>query len=63
MIVGIGNLGQALANYGGFAERGFRVVALVDADPARMGDASATSGSDTSTTCRASSRSSMSRSG
>ena len=34
---GIGNLGQALANYGGFAEQ-FRVVALVDADPARMGE-------------------------
>ena len=37
VIVGIGNLGQALANYGGFAERGFRVAALVDADPARVG--------------------------
>jgi redox-sensing transcriptional repressor len=38
VIVGIGNLGQALANYGGFAERGFRVAALVDADPARVGE-------------------------
>jgi len=37
-IVGIGNLGQALANYGGFAERGFRVAALVDADPTRVGE-------------------------
>jgi redox-sensing transcriptional repressor len=37
-IVGIGNLGQALANYGGFAERGFRVAALVDADPVRIGE-------------------------
>ena len=37
VIVGIGNLGQALANYGGFAERGFRVAALVDADPSRVG--------------------------
>ena len=37
-IVGIGNLGQALANYGGFAERGFRVAALVDSDPARVGE-------------------------
>lgn len=36
-IVGIGNLGQALANYGGFAERGFRVAALLDADPAKVG--------------------------
>jgi redox-sensing transcriptional repressor len=34
VIVGIGNLGHALANYGGFASRGFRVVALIDADPA-----------------------------
>jgi redox-sensing transcriptional repressor len=37
-IVGVGNLGQALANYGGFAERGFRVAALVDADPVRVGE-------------------------
>ena len=37
-IVGIGNLGHALANYGGFAERGFRVAALVDADPVRVGE-------------------------
>ena len=37
-IIGIGNLGHALANYGGFAERGFRVSALVDADPARVGE-------------------------
>ena len=33
VIVGVGNLGHALANYGGFASRGFRVVGLVDADP------------------------------
>jgi redox-sensing transcriptional repressor len=37
VIVGIGNLGQALANYRGFAERGFEVAALVDADPAKVG--------------------------
>jgi redox-sensing transcriptional repressor len=36
-IVGIGNLGRALANYRGFGARGFRVVALVDADPALVG--------------------------
>src|ERR671926_1684996 len=36
-IVGIGNLGHALAGYGGFATRGFRVVALFDADPAVVG--------------------------
>ncbi|HSK27441.1 MAG TPA: redox-sensing transcriptional repressor Rex [Jiangellales bacterium] len=38
VIVGIGNLGQALANYAGFASRGFRVAALVDADPAQTGE-------------------------
>jgi redox-sensing transcriptional repressor len=37
-IVGIGNLGQALANFHGFGERGFHVAALVDADPAKVGD-------------------------
>ena len=31
------NLGAALANYGGFASRGFRVAALIDADPALTG--------------------------
>ncbi|MGH2540296.1 MAG: redox-sensing transcriptional repressor Rex [Actinomycetota bacterium] len=38
VIVGIGNLGHALANYGGFAERGFRIAALVDDDDARVGE-------------------------
>ncbi|MDT0200640.1 redox-sensing transcriptional repressor Rex [Nocardioides sp. AE5] len=33
VIVGIGNLGQALANYSGFRSRGFRVVGLLDAAP------------------------------
>jgi redox-sensing transcriptional repressor len=37
VIVGLGNLGQALANYGGFRERGFPIVALVDADPSKVG--------------------------
>src|SRR6476620_11822328 len=37
VIVGIGNLGQALSNYRGFQERGFRIVALFDADPAKKG--------------------------
>jgi redox-sensing transcriptional repressor len=36
-LVGIGNLGQALAGYAGFASRGFRISALVDVDPARVG--------------------------
>jgi redox-sensing transcriptional repressor len=37
-IVGIGNLGHALANYKGFAARGFRVAALLDVDPAKIGE-------------------------
>jgi redox-sensing transcriptional repressor len=37
VIVGIGNLGAALANYGGFGDRGFPVAALVDADRAKVG--------------------------
>ncbi len=37
VIVGIGNLGRALASYNGFSARGFRVVALLDSDPAKKG--------------------------
>src|SRR3954449_5877538 len=37
VIVGAGNLGQALANYAGFGERGFPVAAVVDIDPAKVG--------------------------
>lgn len=38
VLVGVGNLGHALAGYDGFASRGFRIAALVDADPARAGE-------------------------
>jgi redox-sensing transcriptional repressor len=38
VIVGVGNLGHALANYGGFLARGFRVMALFDADPSKVGE-------------------------
>jgi redox-sensing transcriptional repressor len=38
VLVGVGNLGHALAGYGGFASRGFRIAALLDADPARVGE-------------------------
>src|SRR6187399_17531 len=38
VIVGLGNLGHALANYRGFSARGYRVVALVDADPSKVGE-------------------------
>jgi redox-sensing transcriptional repressor len=37
-LVGVGNLGHALAGYDGFAGRGFRIVALFDADPSRVGE-------------------------
>ncbi|HEV3465512.1 MAG TPA: redox-sensing transcriptional repressor Rex, partial [Actinomycetota bacterium] len=37
-IVGVGNLGHALANYRGFAERGFRIAALLDADGGKVGE-------------------------
>lgn len=37
VLVGVGNLGQALAGYGGFAPKGFRIAGLVDSDPARLG--------------------------
>lgn len=36
-IVGAGNLGQALASYGGFPARGFHVAAAFDSDPAKVG--------------------------
>ncbi|MDX6308095.1 MAG: redox-sensing transcriptional repressor [Nocardioidaceae bacterium] len=38
VIVGIGNLGHALANYSGFGTRGFQVAGLVDSDPSRVGE-------------------------
>src|ERR1700709_2380943 len=38
VIVGIGNLGHALAGYAGFGERGFPVAALLDSDPERVGE-------------------------
>ncbi len=38
IIVGIGNLGHALASYSGFRSRGFRIVALLDADPGQRGE-------------------------
>ena len=38
VIVGLGNLGHALANYRGFGARGFEIVGLVDSDPAKIGE-------------------------
>ncbi len=37
VIVGIGNLGRALSAYAGFTARGFRIVGLLDDDPAKHG--------------------------
>lgn len=37
VIVGAGNLGQALAGYNGFGDRGFPVGGIVDVDPAKVG--------------------------
>jgi redox-sensing transcriptional repressor len=37
-LVGVGNLGHALAGYDGFASRGFKIVALFDADPKKVGE-------------------------
>lgn len=36
-LVGIGDLGRALAHYGGFAHRGFRITRLFDVDPGKIG--------------------------
>jgi redox-sensing transcriptional repressor len=37
-LVGVGNLARALLRYRGFQQRGFRIVALFDADAAKMGE-------------------------
>ncbi len=38
LVVGAGNLGHALVSYRGFLKKGFQVVALLDNDPARLGE-------------------------
>ncbi len=37
IIVGAGNLGQALANYGGFEKRGFQIAGIFDVNPDIVG--------------------------
>ncbi|MGA0863208.1 MAG: redox-sensing transcriptional repressor Rex [Ilumatobacteraceae bacterium] len=37
VIIGAGNLGQALANYAGITERGFHVVGVFDKDESKIG--------------------------
>ncbi|MEK6588126.1 MAG: redox-sensing transcriptional repressor Rex [Chloroflexota bacterium] len=36
-LIGVGDLGRAVANYPGFLDRGFRVVAIYDNDPGKIG--------------------------
>jgi redox-sensing transcriptional repressor len=36
-VVGVGNLARALLRYRGFQQQGFRIVALFDADPGKVG--------------------------
>jgi redox-sensing transcriptional repressor len=36
-LVGVGDLGRAVANYAGFQHRGFRIAAMYDNDPAKIG--------------------------
>src|SRR2546425_13210854 len=38
-LVGFGNLGSALFHYKGFARQGFRIAAVFDDDPAKLGRA------------------------
>jgi redox-sensing transcriptional repressor len=37
LLVGAGNLGTALSSYVGWAQRGFRIVAVFDTDPEKIG--------------------------
>jgi len=37
VLIGAGYLGHALASYSGFEDRGFRIVAVLDNDPAKVG--------------------------
>ena len=37
VLVGAGDLGRAVANYGGFVDRGFRIVAVFDNNPQKIG--------------------------
>lgn len=39
VLVGAGNLGKAIADYGGFAGKGFVISAIFDSDPAKIGKA------------------------
>jgi redox-sensing transcriptional repressor len=36
-LIGVGDLGRAIANYGGFVDRGFRIALAFDSDPGKIG--------------------------
>src|SRR3989337_2672446 len=36
-LVGLGDLGRAIAHYAGFVDRGYRVVVVFESDPAKIG--------------------------
>jgi len=38
VLVGAGNIGQALATYRGFLKKGFQIVAVFDSNPAKIGN-------------------------
>ncbi|HEY0734579.1 MAG TPA: redox-sensing transcriptional repressor Rex [Herpetosiphonaceae bacterium] len=38
VLVGVGHLGQAIARYSGFSEKGIHIVGLFDADPKKIGN-------------------------
>jgi len=38
LLVGAGNLGRALVSYRGFVKKGFRIVAVFDNNPAKLGE-------------------------
>lgn len=37
-LVGVGNLGRAIAHYGGFTAHGFRIAHVFDVDPGKIGE-------------------------
>ena len=39
VLIGAGDLGKAIAHYGGFLDRGFQIVAVFDNDPKKVGQA------------------------
>jgi redox-sensing transcriptional repressor len=36
-LIGVGDLGRAIANYGGFIDRGFRIALAFESDPSKIG--------------------------